>query len=314
MFFLPQQAKNLREVMIMNGLKQLTVRNSKLYFKDRAVFFSSLITPIILFVLYSTFLADVFHDSFTSALGGFSGVSEKVINGAVGGQLFSALLAVSAVTVSFCCNTIMVSDKATGARRDLTVTPVKRSTLALSYYLSTLASTLIICFAATAICLVYIGIKGFYMSVSDILLCLLDILLLTLFGTAFSSVVNFFLSSQGQISAVGTIVSAGYGFICGAYMPISQFGSGLQKVLSFLPGTYGTSLLRNHALKGAIGEMEKCGLPDKAVNMIKDTLDCNLYFFGKQVSIPVMYAVLIGGTALLMAIYVLLNCLKKRGK
>ncbi len=312
MYSLPRPEKNLREAMMLTGLKQLTVRNCKLYFKDKAVFFSSLITPIILLVLYGTFLSDIFHDSLTAMLGGFTNVPERVISGAVACQLFSALLAISSITVSFCGNMIMVNDKVTGARRDLTVTPVKRSTLALSYYLSTLASTLIICFAATAICLVYIGIKGFYMSVSDILLCLLDILLLTLFGTAFSSVVNFFLSSQGQISAVGTIVSAGYGFICGAYMPISQFGSGLQKVLSFLPGTYGTSLLRNHALKGAIGEIKKSGLPDVGIKALEDMLDCNLYFFGKQVPVSAMYGVLIGGTALLMGIYVLLNILKKR--
>ena len=29
-------------------------------------------------------------------------------------------------------------------------------------------------------------------------------------------------------------------------MPISAFGEGLQKIISFLPGTYGTSLIRNH--------------------------------------------------------------------
>ena len=40
--------------------------------------------------------------------------------------------------------------------------------------------------------------------------------------------VSFPLTTQGQLSAVGTIVSAGYGFICGAYMPISNFDSGLQ--------------------------------------------------------------------------------------
>ena len=39
------------------------------------------------------------------------------------------------------------------------------------------------------------------------------------------------------MSAVGTIVSAGYGFICGAYMPISNFGKGLQKGLSYVPST-----------------------------------------------------------------------------
>ena len=82
-----------------------------------------------------------------------------------------------------------------------------------------------------------------------------------MFGTALSSCINFFLSTDGQASAVGTIVSAGYGFICGAYMPISSFGTGLQKALSFLPGTYGTSLLRNHTLRGTFAEMQRHGLP-----------------------------------------------------
>ena len=42
---------------------------------------------------------------------------------------------------------------------------------------------------------------------------------------------SFPLTTQGQLSAVGIIVSAGYGFICGAYMPISNFGSGLDRAI-----------------------------------------------------------------------------------
>ena len=36
----------------MTGLTSLVKRNTKLYFKDKGMFFSSLITPIILLVLY----------------------------------------------------------------------------------------------------------------------------------------------------------------------------------------------------------------------------------------------------------------------
>lgn len=118
----------------------------------------------------------------------------------------------------------MVQDKANGTIRDLRISPVKSATLSLSYYTATLFSTLIICFAATGICLTYVAIVGWNMSLADIFFLFLDILLLVLFGTALSSIINFFLSTQGQISAVGTIISAGYGFICGAYMPISSFG------------------------------------------------------------------------------------------
>ena len=186
----------------------------------------------------------------------------------------------------------MVQDKANGTIRDLRISPVKSATLSLSYYTATLFSTLIICFAATGICLTYVAIVGWNMSLADIFFLFLDILLLVLFGTALSSIINFFLSTQGQISAVGTIISAGYGFICGAYMPISSFGKGLQKIISFLPGTYGTSLIRNHTMQGALAEIQNQGIPIVIIEKLKDSLDCNLYFFGSQVNIGTMYMIL----------------------
>lgn len=202
----------------------------------------------------------------------------------------------------------------TGAKNDLMISPVKKSTVALSYFLASAFSALIICFAATAVCCIYIACIGWYMRFTDILLILLDVVLLVLFGTGLSSLINYFLSTQGQMSAVGTIISAGYGFICGAYMPISQYGNVLGKVLSFLPGTYGTSLFRNHALAGVLAEMERLGYPGSAIESIRDSVDCNVYFFGASVPVGAMYAVLAGFTALAITAYVLLNVFGGRRK
>lgn len=300
----------------MTGFGSLTKRGLKLFFKDKGMLFSSLITPIILLVLYITFLAKVYNDSFVSSLEAahFSDFPQELIDATVGGQLFSSLLAVCCITVAFCCNMIMVQDKVSGARKDLMLTPVKRSTLALSYYLSTFISTFIICLIAEGASFIYLASVGWYLSVGDILLALLDVFLLVMFGTALSSIVNFFLKSQGQISAVGTVVSAGYGFICGAYMPISQFGEGLQKVLSFLPGTYGTALIRSHSLNGVFREMSALGFPDEVVEGIKKSIDCSVYFFGNKVTEGGMYAILGGSVALLIGIYILMNILIKDKK
>lgn len=205
---------------------------------------------------------------------------------------------------------LMVQDKANGSIKDFTISPVKPQLLALSYYCSTLISTMIICVSATAICLGYIAIVGWYLSVADILFLLLDVVLLTLFGTALSSIINFFLSTQGQLSAVGSIVSSSYGFICGAYMPISQFSEGLQRVISFLPGTYATSLVRNHAMRGVFAEMKEQNFPEELIESMRDAIDCNLYFFDRSVSEGVMYAILCGSIVLLIAIYVLMNVRK----
>lgn len=299
----------------MTGLFSLTARNIKLYFKDKGLFFSSLITPMILLVLYSTFLKNVFTDSFRSALAAAgAGVSDAVIDGCVGGQLISSLLAVSCVTVAFCSNLMMIKDKTSGARHDLTITPVKPGALALGYYLATLSSTLIISFAALAVSLCYLAAVGWYLSALDVVLIVLDVFLLTMFGTALSSCVNFFLSTDGQASAVGTIVSAGYGFICGAYMPISGFSAGLQKMLSFLPGTYGTSLLRRHAMRGVFAEMSESGFPDEVMDAVRDSVDCNLYFSGHRVEEGTMYLILIGAIVLFIGVFVAMNILSGRKK
>ncbi|MBE7081900.1 MAG: ABC transporter permease [Clostridiales bacterium] len=294
----------------MNILLSNVKRHTKLFFKDKGLFFTSLITPLILLVLYSTFLSNVFEDSFRQVFTkvGVS-VSDKQISGLVGGQLMSSLLAVSCVTVSFCSNMLMVQDKINGAYNDLMMTPLKRSKLALSYYISTTISTLIICLIAFVSCLVYVGIAGWYLTASDILLLLLDIFLLTTFGTALSSVINFFLSSQGQVSAVGSIVSSCYGFICGAYMPLSSFGSGLRNAVMFLPGTYGTALIRNHSLNSVIET-----LPPQAVKGLKDSIDCNIYFFGNNVETGTMYLVISISIVALITAYVLINKFCKKIK
>ena len=298
----------------MRTFLALTKRHIKVFFKDKGLFFSSLITPIILLVLYSTFLAKVYKDSFIQGLGGFE-IDEKLIDGTVAAQLFSSLLAVSCVTVAFCSNIIMIQDKNDGIRSDFIVSPVRKSTMGLSYFAASLLSTLIVSFTATIACFIYISIKNcWYMSFADVMLIMVDVVLLTTFGTALSSIVNVFLTTNGQAQAVGTIVSAGYGFLCVAYMPIKSFGDGLRNALMFLPGTYGTSLIRNHSLNGVFAEMESVGFPPEAMNGIKESIDCRLSFFGTNVEQWVMYIVLIGSVVLLIGIYVLLNILKSEAK
>ena len=238
----------------------LIKRNIKLFFKDKGMFFTALITPMILLVLYATFLGNVYHDTFTSNLPDTFTLSESIIDGLVGSQLISSILAVSCVTTAFCSNFLMVQDKANDTIKDLRISPVNSATLSLSYYIATLISTLIICFAATGICLAYIATVGWYMSLADIGFLFIDILL---------------------------------------------------KILSFLPGTYGTSLIRNHTMQGVFTEMKSQGVPSSIIEGIKDSLDCNFYFLENQVNIPTMYIILSVTVILLIGIYIFLNKLKK---
>ena len=289
-------------------LLSLIKRNIKLFFKDKGLVIGALVGPIILIVLYFTFLNDVYRDTFKSFIP--EGTSNKIINDIVNGELISSTLAVSCITVSFCSNFLMVRDKVNNARSDLLVSPVKSYVLALAYYIATVISSLTICYIALGISLVFVAFSHWFFTASSLLMLLLDVFLTVLFGTALSSIINFFLTSEGQISAVGTIISAGYGFICGAYMPINSYNAGLKNVIMFTPGTYCTSLIRNHSLAGAFKEMSDW--PIEAIKSIKDGIDCNLYLFDKQISIAGMYGIVLITILVLITIYIVINIVNGR--
>lgn len=296
----------------MRRMWELVLRNTKMYFKDMGMFLTSLITPAILLILFMTFLGSIYKNSFVSAIPNGLEVSDKLINGLVAGQLSSAMLATSCVTVAFCSNLLMVQDRANGTRKDLIVSPIKKTTLGLSYFLASILSTLIVNLTATMICFIYIGCMGWFLNVGEALLAILDVILLTLFGVSLASCINYFLNTQGQAGAVGTIVSSCYGFVCGAYMPISSYGKGLQNFMAFLPGTYGTSLIRNHMMNGALDSLSE-QLPSEAIKAMKDSVDVNLYFFDNSVEVWQMYLVLLSFIVLFIALYlVFVKFIKRR--
>ncbi len=294
-------------------LRNLIARNCKIYFKDKGLFFSSLIAPLVLFFLFVAFLGNVYRDSLLSIIPEGLELDKSLIEGFAGGWLMSSLIAVCTVSISFTSNMIMVQDKVEGRIYDFTVAPVKETTLALGYYFSTAIVTCIICFSALAVGFVYIAIVGWYLSFVDVMLIILDTLLLVMFGTALSSIVCRFLKSQGAITAVEVIVSAAYGFLCGAYMPFSSLSKGIANVLMFLPGTYGTSLLHEHFMGGAIDAVADATAPEFAT-AIREGFDCTLDFFGTSVPEWVCFTVVGITVAVLIGIFIFLCIFKKRKK
>lgn len=298
----------------MTSLIALIKRNVKIFFKDRGLFVSALIAPLIVLGLYVLFLGNTFQSSFENSIPEGIEVSKKLINGFVAGWEVSSIIATSCVTVAFMSNLICVQDKVTGAVADLTITPLKRSTLALSYFISTALTTMAFCLLALGFGFIYIAASGWYLSVGDVFLLILDVIIMSLFGTAFSSIFSAFLKSNGGMSAVGIIVSSVYGFLCGAYIPISEFAVGIKNFITLMPWTYGTSLVRIHAMKGIYSGMIEEGLPAEMVNGMKQGFDFDLTFFGNSVPIGAMYGVILGSTALFIGIFVLISVLKKKDK
>lgn len=291
-----------------------TARNIKMFFKDKGTLVSAFISPLIILVLYVLFLDGVLKDSFTMNLPEGFKISDKLIDGYIAAYEISSILAVCCVTVAFIANMAMVDDRITGARTDITVSPVKGRVLVFGYYLSTAIVTLVICYIAMLVGFIYIAAMGWNMSVLDVFAVILDVFLSSLFGTALSSVVCYFLKSKGAIAAVSTIVSSVYGFICGAYYPIAQFSRGMSNAVMCLPGTYCTGLFRTHFMGGFKNTFIDAGLPKDVVDGIIEGLDAKMFFFGNALPTWAMYVVVCCSIVLLVGIFAVLNIWRVKRK
>ena len=293
----------------LRKMRYLTLRNIKLYFKDKMTFLVSLITPLILLVLFIAFLKSTYEDSILSIIQGFD-LDQSLIDALTGGWLFSSVLATSCITIAFCSG-MMVIDKINRANIDFMVSPVKKSTLQLSYVLANLFSTFIITFVLLIVGLIYLACVGFYITFVDILLIVFGIIITSLFGTILANIIWTFTHSQGVVSGVCTLVSALYGFICGAYMLISTMGQGMQYFVSLLPGTYATVLFRQGFLNSVLNRMRET-LPQGMINGIASGLDVKMSFFGHDVSTLALILVISISTIVLLGVFLFINKFKKK--
>ncbi|MDE7167804.1 MAG: ABC transporter permease [Clostridia bacterium] len=295
-------------------LVSLVARNTKCYFKDKFMFFISMITPLILLILFATFLRNVYIDSFKSAFPEGFTVNDRVLEGITGAWLMSSILSVSSVTVAFCSNVVMINDKIDGNINDFRVSPVKGVTTSVAYFISNFFVTLIIMLCLMLIGHVYLAAVGWYIPIGDVFMIIVDILCGVIFGTLLAGVVESFISSQGGLSGVSTLVSSMYGFICGAYMPFSQFSEGLRNVLCCLPGTYGVGIMRNHYMNGYLLALADEGVPQEAISAIKENFDISIKVFGTEIPLGAMYGILLGTCAVLLAAYVAIVIIKNKKK
>ena len=72
--------------------------------------------------------------------------------------------------------------------------------------------------------------------------------------------------------------------------------------------------MRNHSLNGVLLARREAGRNDTFIEGLKNSTDCNFYFFDHKVSFLARYLVLILTIVVLILVYILLNYLKPRKK
>ena len=241
----------------MRGILGLIKRNLLLFFKDWQSILFSLLTSIIVLVLYLLFLKGTFVSAMQSAMEQYPGLAsmlpQKDIDMFANLFLLSGILGSAMISVPFSCITTLVRDRANKVDYDILATPLKRGQIIFAYFVSAVLTSTLLTSIILAVGLIGIRMQGnMYLNASQVVKAFSIVALGSISASAIFMIVVLFFKSVSACEAFFGILSAASGFVIGAYIPISQFSNGVQTVCNLFPASQITIMLRNILLNGLL--------------------------------------------------------------
>jgi len=228
------------------------VRNLKLYFRDRASVFFSLLAVLITLGLYIGFLANTLT----------SGLDMPGARFLMDSWMMAGLLAVTTVTTTLGAAGVLVDDRAKGIAKDFHCAPLQRSTIVGGYLLSSVAVGVLMTLAAfvlAEVCIVANG--GRLLPLAGALKALGLIVLSTAASGALVSFLVSFLRTLNAFGVASTIIGTLSGFLMGIYVPVGLLPQGVQAVIRIFPMSHAAVLLRQVFLEVPLAEAFQAAPP-----------------------------------------------------
>ena len=241
----------------MRGILGFIKRNVLLFFKDWQSILFSLLTSIIVLVLYLLFLKGTFVSAIQRAMeqypGLYSMVSQKDIDMFANLFLLSGILGSAMISVPFSCITVLVKDRANKVDYDILSTPLKRGQIIFAYFVSAVLTSTLLTDIILAVGLIGIRMQGnMYLNISQVVKAFSVVALGSISASAIFMIIVLFFKTVSACETFFGILSAASGFVIGAYIPISQFSNEIQTVCNLFPASQITIMLRNILLNGLL--------------------------------------------------------------
>ncbi len=241
----------------MRGILGLIKRNLLLFFKDWQSILFSLLTSIIVLVLYLLFLKGTFVSAIQSAMEQYPGLASMVLQKDIDmfANLFllSGILGSAMISVPFSCITVLVKDRANKVDYDILSTPLKREQIIFAYFVSAVLTSILLNSIILAVGLIGIRMQGnMYLNISQVVKAFSVVALGSISASAIFMIIVLFFKTVSACEAFFGILSAASGFVIGAYIPISQFSNEVQTVCNLFPASQITIMLRNILLNGLL--------------------------------------------------------------
>ena len=249
--------------------------------------FFSMLTPLIILFLYMLFLRGSYLDMLENSaeeLMNAGLVSSTDLGALANGLLLTGIMGSALITIPYNSLVTLVNDRAAGIDVDVTATPVSRVQIILSYFVASALSAVIMTSIILAGGLIALQcISPTYLTVKSILMLFGIVIIGAISATAIFMVFMLFLKSSSASGAFLGILSAGCGFVIGAYMPIESFNVTIQNFCHLFPATDVTILIRRYLLSDLLTHVDNnIGGIDQGlfVSSIKDYFSFQAKLFG----------------------------------
>ena len=269
----------------MRKIMALSIRNLRLFVRDKALVFFSFLSVIIILGLYVLFLGDIQVQNIRSMIQ----MDIPEIDALVYAWMLPGLIAVASITLSLGNMGRLVDDAQGENLNDFLVSPLKRTQLILSYLISSIIITSIISVCMFALSIVIVKLKGGpWLNLEQILQSLGIIVLLIISSALLSLYIASWVKTQNTYGVVNSMVGTFIGFVTGAYMPMGIMPVFVQNMFNILPVSLGASLLRQVYLSPILDTVFK-NAPVEMLSEYRYFQGVDLKVFGRILTPEFMY-------------------------
>lgn len=214
----------------------MALRSCRVYLRDRAAVFYSLLAAFIIIGLYVLFLGDMISSDVKDLPGGRFMMDSWIMAG---------LLAATSFTTTLGVLGNKVDDEVRKIDRDFLASPVKRWRITGGYMMSSVLVGFLLCLVTLALAEGYILLNGGSLMGLSSLLKVMGVLLLSVMtSSAMLSFLIGFIHTNASFSGISTVAGTLIGFLTGIYIPIGALPAAVQTVIRIFPISHAAALLR----------------------------------------------------------------------
>lgn len=223
-------------------IASLTKRHIQVFYRDKGAVFFSLLSPLIVFLLFLLFLGAT---QLTSLKESLPNVDESKLSLFINSWAYAGIVMTTAITTGLAALGVFVADRESGRFTDFAISPVPRWKVVVSYLLATASIATIITTVVYIAAQIHLLMQGATIPTPEILIQTVGRYLLIVFSfAALSSLVITFIKSNSAFTSLSVIVGTGIGFMAGIYVPLGIMSASVANVLNALPFAQAAVLLR----------------------------------------------------------------------